>query len=102
MVHAFCNRGTVDAVCDVEYRPAGRNEAWLKLVNAIEKKSGREAGLLDIAPFILDVGIYIDGPPAWLQRALFSVVKLVAVALGKRAAGLAAASAVYGRPFHWE
>lgn len=102
MMHAFTNRGSVDAVCYVEYRPAGRNEAWLKLINAIERKLGREPGLLDLAPFIGDVGIYIEGPPVWAQRAMFAGLRVVATLLGKKRAGLAAASELYGRPFAWD
>ena len=101
-VHAFCNRGAVETVCDVEYRPAGRNEDWLKIVNAIETKTGREPSLLDIAPFILDVGIFIEGPPIALQRMLFAVLRVVATALGRKKAGLAAATELYGRPFVWD
>lgn len=100
-VHAFANRGAVDAVCAVEYRPAGRNEEWLKVVNAIEARNGKPPGILDIAPFILDVGIFIQGPPRWVQVALFSVLRVVANLLGRKRAGLAAAEAVYGRPFQW-
>lgn len=100
-VHAFVNRGAVDAVCEVAYFPAGRNEAWLKVVNAFERVHGREPGLLDIAPFILDVEIFIVGPPRWAQVALFKLLKPLAVALGRDRAALAAAAAVYGRPFTW-
>lgn len=100
-LHAFVNRGSVDAVCEVEYLPAGRNEDWLKIVNAIERVHGREPGLLDLAPFILDVGIFIDGPPRWAQVALFKLLRPIAVAMGRERSALAAAQAVYGRPFTW-
>lgn len=101
-VHSFSNDGAVDAVCHVEYRPAGRNEDWLKIMSALERKLGRQPGMLDIAPFILDVGMYVDGPPPWMQRALFSVLRVVAIALGRKKAALEAAAEVYGRPFTWD
>jgi quercetin dioxygenase-like cupin family protein len=99
--HGFVNDGDVDAVCDVEYRPAGRNEAWLKLTNAIERVHGRPPGMLEIAPFALDVGMYIAGPPIWTQRVLFGALKWVALALGKERVGLEAMERVYGEPFEW-
>jgi hypothetical protein len=74
----------------------------LKLVNAIERKLGREPNLLEIAPFIGDVGLFIEGPPRVVQVVLFSVLRVVATALGKKRAGLAAASELYGRPFTWD
>lgn len=101
-VHALVNQGTDEAYCEVEYRPAGRNEAWFKLMTGFTWKHRREPGLLDLAPFVNDVDIYIAGPPRWLQRALFGwVLKPIAIALGRRRRALAAATAAYGRPFHW-
>lgn len=100
-MHAFTNQGDVDVVCDVEYRPAGRNEQWLKLTNALEAKLGRELGLLDIAPFLGDVGLFIEGPPVAVQRVLFAMCKVVAIALGKRRIALAAAREAYGPGFSW-
>lgn len=99
--HAFENRADVEVVCDVEYRPAGRNREWLMVANAIERARGSEPGLLDLAPFIGDVDIFIKGPPVWLQRAMFAGLKPLAVALGRRDRWLAAASEQYGVPVHW-
>jgi len=100
-MHAFSNRGDVDAVCEVAYRPAGLNAPWLRIYSALEQHLGREPGLLDIAPFIGRVGIYIEGPPRWGQIALFAVLGPIATLLGRKRRALAAAEAVYGRPFTW-
>ncbi len=81
----------------MEYRPAGRNEAWLKVVNARTFLEGTEPGMLDLAPFINDVDMYIKGPPIWVQRALFAV----AVLLGRKRAALDAVQKVYGQPLEW-
>lgn len=99
--HGFVNRGDVNSVCEVAYRPAGKNEDWLKLVSAIEHVRGRQPGLFDLVPFIGDVGIYLAAMPVWLQRVLFSALKGPAVLIGKRRAGLAATAKVYGRPLTW-
>lgn len=99
--HAFENRGDVEVTSEVEYLPAGRNREWLMIVNAVERARGAEPGLLDLAPFIGDVDIFIKGPPVWLQRAMFAALKPLAVALGKREAALRAATDAYGRPVTW-
>jgi hypothetical protein len=100
-VHAFTNAGAVEVECHVEYRPAGKNEAWLKLANALTAKLGRDPGLLDIAPFLGEVGMYLEGPPPWLQRVLFAVLGTIATWMGKKRAGLAAAREAYGDDFRW-
>lgn len=101
-IHALSNDGSIEVVCEVEYRPAGRNEDFLKIMSALERKLGREPGMLDIAPFILDVGIYIEGPPPWLQKALFIPLRWIAITLGRKKAALDAAAELYGRPFSWD
>lgn len=100
-IHALYNDGDEQAVCDVEYRPAGRSREWLEISSAVMNESGKDLGLLDVAPFILDVGFFIAGPPRWLQTALFWVLRPVAIALGKKRAALRAAEEHYGRPFTW-
>lgn len=101
-VHSFVNQGAVETMCRVEYRPAGRNEDWLKVVNAPVVLLGRPAGMLELAPFILDVDLSIAGPPVWAQKLLFGLVlRPLARLLGRRRAMLAMASRVYGRPFGW-
>ena len=58
--------------------------------------------MLDIAPFINDVDIYIDGPPVWVQRALFGLVlRPVALLLGRKRWLLERAREAYGRPVDW-
>jgi mannose-6-phosphate isomerase-like protein (cupin superfamily) len=99
--HGFVNRGDEPVVCDVAYLPAGRNEDWLKIITAVQRVTGKEAGVLDLAPFILDVGLFIVGPPIWAQRLLFGVLRPIAKLLGRDKAALAAAATVYGRPFTW-
>lgn len=101
-VHTLTNPGAEETRCDVEYRPAGRNREWFQLIGAYTQKTGREPGLLDLGPFIGDVGIYVSGPPVVAQRALYRVVlKPLGVLLGRRRRMLAYASEVYGRPFTW-
>lgn len=100
-MHAFVNRGDVDVVCEVEYRPAGRNEQWLKVVNAPVALEGRAPTLLDLGPFIGDVDMFIDGPPVFVQRALYAVLRVLGTALGKKKQMLDAASRVYGKPITW-
>jgi quercetin dioxygenase-like cupin family protein len=101
-VHSLFNAGEEEVQCEVEYRPAGRNEDWFKLMSGFAWKHGREMGVLDLAPFLGDVDLYVDGPPKWLQRLLFAgLLKPLALALGRRERVLAAASEAYGRPFAW-
>jgi mannose-6-phosphate isomerase-like protein (cupin superfamily) len=99
--HSFTNPYDEECFCVVDYRPAGRNEDWFKVLGAMVKLTGKEPGLLDLAPFILDVDIYISGPPIWVQKALFMVLRPVSIALGRKKKLLAMASEVYGRPFTW-
>lgn len=100
-VHSLANQGDVQTVCDVEYRPAGRNRDWFQLIGAAIATTGKEPGLFDLSPFIGDVGIYIEGPPVPAQRALFAVLKPLAILLGRRRRMLRMASDYYGRAFTW-
>jgi quercetin dioxygenase-like cupin family protein len=100
-VHRMMNHGDEDVHCEVEYRPAGRNREWFQLIAANTERLGREPGLLDLAPFLPDVDLYLAGP-VWLQRALFRrVLAPLAILLGRRRRMLACASETYGRPFTW-
>ncbi len=99
--HALANETEQEVFCRVEYRPAGKSEAWLKMTGALIRAEGREPGMLDVAPFINDVGFYIPGPPAWAQRALFHVLKPIAILLGRRRRLLDLARATYGASFEW-
>lgn len=98
--HAFVNRGAVEAHCEVEYRPAGRSREWLMLMNAVERAVG-EPGLLDLAPFINDVDLFIKGPPFWMQRAIFGALRPLAGALGRKERALRLAAEAYGAAFRW-
>lgn len=100
-LHAMTNAGEVPAVCHVEYRPAGRNRAWFQLNSAFQARTGREPGLLDLGAFIGDVGIFIAKPPIPLQRALFTVLRPIAIVLGRRRRMLDCAREVYGADFVW-
>ncbi|MEZ5239194.1 MAG: cupin domain-containing protein [Microthrixaceae bacterium] len=101
-VHSLENRGEDPVVCEVEYRPAGRNREWFKLQGAFMAETGREPGTLDLAPFLGDVGIFIEGPPVTAQKLLFALVlKPVAIALGRRRRMLRFARARYGEEFTW-
>lgn len=100
-VHSLGNRGETPVRCEVEYRPAGRNREWFQLHAAFIAAMGREPGLLDLAPFIGDVGIFIEGPPVPVQKALFAALKPVAIVLGRRRRMLRLASQHFGRRFTW-
>ncbi|MDB4931115.1 MAG: hypothetical protein JWM10_3599 [Myxococcaceae bacterium] len=67
-----------------------------------ERATGREPGEHDLAPFINDFDIYIDGPSVWVQRALFGwVLRPVAVLMGRKRRLLDNAREAYGRPVDW-
>lgn len=100
-LHAFENRGDAEVECEVSYEPPGRSREWLMLMNALERATGREPGLLDMAPFILDVDIFIKGPPVWAQRALFGALRPIAGLLGRRERALRVAAEAYGPDFRW-
>jgi mannose-6-phosphate isomerase-like protein (cupin superfamily) len=100
--HSLANTGDAEAHCEVEYRPAGRNREWFRLNAAFEHCMGRAPGLLDIAPFLPDVDMYVPGPPRSVQRALFvGVLRPLAVLLGRRRRMLRFVEDVYGRPLRW-
>jgi mannose-6-phosphate isomerase-like protein (cupin superfamily) len=100
-VHSLRNAGDAEVHCEVEYRPAGRNREWFLLVAANTRRLGREPGLLDLAPFIADVDIYLPGPVG-PQRALVRwALRPLGILLGRRRRMLACASEAYGRPFRW-
>ena len=100
-LHSLVNSGDTEVHCEVEYRPAGRNREWFLLHAAFIDRTGREPGLLDIAPFVADVDIYLS-PPLWLQRvAVRWIVGPLAIVLGRRRRMLAFASDAYGRDFVW-
>lgn len=100
-LHAFANRGDVEVECEVEYRPAGRSFDWLRVVNAPVALGEKAPSLLDIAPFIGDVDMFIAGPPIAAQRALYAVLGAVGTLFGTKKAMLAKASRVYGRELVW-
>ncbi|MBK7397007.1 MAG: cupin domain-containing protein [Myxococcales bacterium] len=99
-LHSLCNEGTEEVQCEVEYRPAQKNEAWLKVVNALVRKEKRDPKLLELAAFIGEVDIYIEGPPIWLQKVLFSVLRPLSIAFGHKRRMLAIARETYGA-FEW-
>lgn len=100
--HTLLNRGRVDAVCDVEYRPAGRNREWFQLLAAYIDKHGREPGLFHLSPFIGDVGIFIEGPSVRMQKLAVAMLKPLAILTGRRRRMLRIASEFYGEPFVWD
>jgi quercetin dioxygenase-like cupin family protein len=99
--HGFVNRGQEEVRCDVEYRPAGKSEDWLRIGTAVVVLENRAPTLLEIAPFVLDVDMFVPGPPIALQRVLFKLLRAVAIALGHKRKMLARAERVYARPFTW-
>jgi mannose-6-phosphate isomerase-like protein (cupin superfamily) len=100
-LHSLVNSGDTEVHCEVDYRPAGRNRDWFLLIAAFIHRTGREPKLLDLAPFLPDVDLYLKGPIRVQQLALRYVLKPLGIALGRRRRMLAYASDAYGRPFDW-
>jgi quercetin dioxygenase-like cupin family protein len=99
--HSLHNSGDEPVHCEVEYRPAGRNREWFQLMAAYIARTGREPGVLDLAPFIPDVDIFLKGPILPQRIVIGYVVRPLAILLGRRRRMLAYASEAYGRPFTW-
>jgi quercetin dioxygenase-like cupin family protein len=100
-LHTLANRSDDEAYCQVEYLPAGRNREWFQLIAAAQFHTGRDPGLLDIAPFITDVDILLAGPSAPQRFMLRWFIGPFATLLGRRRKMLAMATDVYGREFTW-
>lgn len=100
-LHTLMNRSDNEVYCDVEYQPAGRNREWFQLIAAAQYRTGRDPGLLDIAPFVSDVDILLAGPVAPQRWLLRWVLGPIATLIGRRRKMLATATAVYGREFTW-
>ncbi len=100
--HQMANRGDVEAMCEVEYRPAGRNEEWFRLLHGFAYRHGHDPSLLDLAPFLPAMGILVPKPPEVPQRILIGyVLRPLAILLGRRRRMLHTAQEVYGRPIGW-
>jgi mannose-6-phosphate isomerase-like protein (cupin superfamily) len=100
-LHTLQNRGDTDVHCEVEYRPAGRNREWFQMIAAYIDRTGKEPGILDLAPFIGDVDLSLN-MPVWFQRVVLrTVLGPLAIGLGRRRRMLAYATEAYGRPFTW-
>jgi quercetin dioxygenase-like cupin family protein len=100
-LHTLTNTADVEARCEVEYRPAGRNREWFQLIAAHQHRTGRDPGLFDLAPFIDDVDIQARGPVRLQRLAFRYLLGPLATLLGRRRRMLAIASEAYGRPFTW-
>jgi quercetin dioxygenase-like cupin family protein len=100
-LHTLQNLGDTEVHCEVEYRPAGRNREWFQMIAAYIDRTGKEPGLLDLAPFLPDVDLYLS-MPVWFQRlVLKGILGPLASVLGRRRRMLAYATEAYGRPFTW-
>lgn len=100
--HEMVNRGDQEVHCEVEYRPAGRNEDWFRLIHGFAYRHGREPSVLDLAPFLPDVGILVPSPPERVQQLVVQwVLRPLGIALGRRRRMLRTAAEVYGRPVTW-
>ncbi|MCC5953172.1 MAG: cupin domain-containing protein [Acidimicrobiia bacterium] len=100
-LHTLQNLGDTEVHCHVEYRPAGRNREWFQMIAAYIDRTGKEPGLLDLAPFLVDVDLYL-GMPVWFQRiVLKGILGPIGTLLGRRRRMLACAAEAYGRPFTW-
>jgi mannose-6-phosphate isomerase-like protein (cupin superfamily) len=102
MTHQMANRGDEEAMCEVEYRPAGRNEDWFRLLHGFAYRHGRNPSLLDLAPFLPAMSILVPNRPEVPQRILIAyVLRPIAILLGRRRRMLDTAQQVYGRPINW-
>jgi mannose-6-phosphate isomerase-like protein (cupin superfamily) len=102
VAHTLRNEGATEVHCHVDYSPAGRNREWFQMIGAYTRRYGREPGLLDLGPFIGEVGIYISGPPIVVQRLLFRwVMRPLGIVLGRRRRMLTAARQEFGPSFAW-
>jgi quercetin dioxygenase-like cupin family protein len=101
VLHTLVNRSHDQVCCDVEYQPAGRNREWFQLIAAAQYRTGREPGLLDLAPFVGDVDILLAGPATPQRFVLRWVLRPISNLLGRRRKMLAIATEVYGREFAW-
>ena len=54
-----------------------------------------------MAPFIGDIGLFIDGPPVVMQKILFAALKPLAIVLGYRRKMLDHTSKIYGHAISW-
>jgi quercetin dioxygenase-like cupin family protein len=100
--HTLANHGDTEVRSEVQYRPAGRNREWFRLIAAFEHRMGRAPGLFDLAPFLHEVDMYIPGPPRGVQRVLFGgILRPLSVAMGRRRRMLEFFEAAYGRPLRW-
>lgn len=72
-LHSLCNEGTEEVQCEVEYRTTGPEERGVA-EGRQRARAQREARpeAARSAAFIGEVDIYIEGPPIWLQKVLFS------------------------------
>lgn len=83
--HWLINRGSVEARCYVEYRPARRSEWWFRVIHPYQSAIGKEPGLLDIAPFLSKgVETYPADVPYAAGKVLIFVAGLVGTLLGRK------------------
>lgn len=96
--HSLVNAGDTECECAVEYRPAGRNEALLKLMHGYTWRTGKDPGPLAMGPFFGDADLYGPGP-VWMQKALINgMLKPLGILFGRRRKVMAIAEQNYGRP----
>jgi mannose-6-phosphate isomerase-like protein (cupin superfamily) len=87
--HVWTNAGPHEAVVELEFVPAGTIEELFENLFGLARdgKTNQrgEPNMLQCAVFAPEYGLYMGKPPVPVQRAVFTVVRPIAKALGYRA-----------------
>jgi quercetin dioxygenase-like cupin family protein len=82
--HSLENIGDEEVYCQVQYRPALHSEWFLKAAHGFEEEVGREASILELAPFLArGVEIWPANMPRWVGRLAMPLFAAVGRLLGK-------------------
>jgi quercetin dioxygenase-like cupin family protein len=93
--HTLRNATDAEIAMEVEYRPGRRSDWWLVHAHAAQDHLGRELTLLEMAPYLADVGIYPASPPRPVVRLVYALLAPIARLLGKHRVLLDASEAYF-------
>ncbi len=87
--HTLDNTGTIEAVADVTFTPAGRTELFLRNIFGLARdgrtKANGDISLLQAAIMLPYCDIYRADIPLFVQKALFAILRPFARLAGYRA-----------------